>query len=440
MRVLAAPRPRRRAGGAVIVVIGVLCGVVAFNGWRATPARAAELFSFDFHSGARGARFFMIDSKNGNQEGAVPEASANLASGPVGYGLAAAAWPGPLAANAGSLILVLQPTAPSQVNMLNDPIRAEARTGQNPSTTKYDSVPGVVMTATAKSDVVEADANVQNLTGDTSTFGPMHVHSSTTNTGSTGKAGATSLVQDVNIGAGVVKIQSVSSTATATTDGLKADGTAATTVNGMTISGTPATIDENGLHIGDQSQPLNKAVNDAAQQALSQAGISIVLSAPNKSVKDGGADVQAGSLIVTWVTGGDNPTFIWTLGGAQASVAAAPAPDETASVSDGTSGGAAGGSIGSVADTSAAGISPGGLGIASGVAGSGSPTGVATSGGANDAAFTPAAAIGGQPTRAGWVILGVLAAVLVGLGLRRLTDDLLADRTATVCPLQDGDR
>ena len=92
--------------------VAVAASAVGVNGWRAAPARAATLFSFDFHSGGRGVRFFDVDAKNGNQDGDVPEASANLASGPVGYGLAAVAWPGPLASNAGSLILVLQPTAP----------------------------------------------------------------------------------------------------------------------------------------------------------------------------------------------------------------------------------------------------------------------------------------------------------------------------------------
>jgi hypothetical protein len=424
----------------VLLVSGLVCGTVAFNGWRAAPAKAATLFSFDFHSGGRGVRFYDVDAKNGDQEGEVPEASANLASGPVGYGLAAVAWPGPIAANAGTLILVLRPDAPPQATMLNDPVRAEARTGQNPPTTTNSSVPGTSMTATAKTDLVESDANVQGTTSDAGTFGPTHAHSHTTNGGGTGKADATSLVQNISFGGGVIKIDSVSSTAEAHTDGVKADGSAGTVVNGMTVNGTPATVDENGLHIGDSSQPVNKAINDAAVQALSQAGISVVVSAPTKEVKGGSAQVTAGSLVISWATGAGNPTFIWSIGGAQASVAAAPASDEpVASLTDDTVSSSGGSGLGSLSDTSAAGVSPGGLGVATGEAGSGSPLVAQGTTGATDGekrSFTPAA-FTGHPTRIGWVVLGLLAALLAGLGLRRLTDDLLADRAVTACPLQE---
>jgi hypothetical protein len=423
-----------------LIVCGLLCGVVAYNGWRAAPAHAGTLFSFDFHSGGRGVRFFDIDAKNGNQDGDVPEASANLASGPVGYGLAAVAWPGPLASNAGSLILVLQPTAPSQINSLNYPIRAEARTGQNPSTATNSSVPGTTMTATAKSDIVESDAAVQNASSDAGTFGPSHVHSRTANAASAGRADATSLVQNLNFGAGAVKIDSVTSAAEAHSDGVKADGTAATTVQGMTVNGMPATVDQNGLHFGDQGQPVNKAVNDTAQQALAQSGITIVMSAPTKEVKGSSASVTAGSLIITWATGAGNPTFVWSIGGAEASVAAAAAPDEASSLIGTGPAGPTGGAVGALVDTSPGNVSPGGLGIASGEVGSGAP--LTVSGNPADTpkgetAFSPAAAFTGKPTRFGWVFLAVLAALLVGLGLRRLTDDLLAERPATVCPLQD---
>jgi len=428
----------RRLSGAVLVVLGLVTATVAYNGWRATPARAATLFSFDFNAGGRGVRFYDIDAKNGDQEGEVPEASAALASGPVGHALAAVAWPGPLAGNVGSVILVLRPDAPSQVGMLNDPIRAEATTGQNPPTVTYNSVPGTVMTATAKGDLVESDAVVNNTSSDPGTFGPTHVHSKTENTGSTGKADAMSLVQNINVAGGVLQIKSVASNASATTDGTKADGTAATTVNGMTVNGVPATVDEKGLHIGDQSQPLNQQVNDAAQQALTQAGISVIVSAPTKTVQGGAAQVQAGSLIISWATGAGNPTFVMTIGGALASVAAAPAGDEATSGDTGgtpvpsVSNDSTGSSLG---DTAVAGVAPGGLGVASGQAGSGSPV---TKDITTSAASTPASFVG-HPTRAGWVVLGLLAAVLLGIGVRRLTDDLLVDKPVAACPLQQED-
>ena len=438
---LAAPRPRRqrRLSGALLVVVGLVSGTVAFNGWRAAPARAATLFSFDFNAGGRGVRFYDVDAKNGDQEGEAPEASSSMASGPVGHALASVAWPGPIAGNAGTLILILRPDAPPQAGTLNDPIRAEASTGQNPPTAKYDSVPGTVLTATAKPDLVESDAVINNTTSDPGTFGPTHVHSRTANLGASGKAEAMSLVQNIDVAGGVIKIQSVASNASATTDGTKADGTATTTVNGMTVNGVPATVDEKGLHIGDQNQPANQQINDAANQALTQAGINVIVSAPTKTVQGGAAQVQAGSLIISWATGAGNPTFIMTIGGAAASVAAASAADEGSSVADtgGTPVSSISGDVSSspVGDTAVAGVAPGSLGVASGQAGSGSPV---TKDVSSAASVTPASFVG-HPTRAGWVVLGLLAAALLGIGVRRLTDDLLADKPAAVCPLQQED-
>ena len=443
--------PRRRPRGMGLVLCGALCGLTAFSGWRAAPARAgsvrpASLGAFDMHSGGRGVRFFDIDAKNGNEDGDIPEASSNLASGPVGSALAAVAWPGPIASNVGTLLLVSSPSAPPQSSMLNDPIKAEAHTGQNPPTVTNSSVPGATMTATAKADSVESDATVQNTATQAGTFGPSHAHSNITSDGDVGKAAANSLVQNVDFGAGAVKIDSVTSTAEAHTDGTKADGSAATTVNGMTVGGMPATVDQDGVHFGNQGQPANQAANAAAQQALAQSGISMVVSAPTKSVKGGNAVVQAGSLVITWATGAGNPTFVMTLGGAEASVAATTA-DESAAIADlGTSvaGGASDvGSSGDVAslNTSPVGVTPGGLGVASGVAGSGSP--VAPNGGssgpAKETPFSNATAFAAKPTTFGWVLLALMAAGLVAFGLRRLTDDLLTERGATNCPLQQDE-
>lgn len=451
----ATTRPARR-GGVILVLSGLLCAMTAFTGWRAAPARAAaarptsvrtaSLGAFDLHSGGRGVRFFDIDAKNGNQDGDVPEASANLASGPVGSALAAVAWPGPIASNVGTLILVSSPSAPPEASMLNYPVRAEAHSGSNPPTVTNNSVPGVTMTATAKSDSAESDAVVQNTASDAGTFGPTHAHSSTTESGDAAKAAANSLVQNVNIGAGAVKIDSVTSTAEAHSDGKKADGAGTTTVQGMTIGGQPATVDQDGIHFGAQGQPANQALNDAAKQVLAQSGISMVVSAPTKEVKGSNASVTAGSLVITFATGAGNPTFVLTLGGAEASVAAITGDDSPSLVDLGTSvsgsGGGGSGDVASLLDTSPVGVSPGGLGVASGVAGSGSPVAPSehSSGVRNGTQFTNAAVFGAKPTTFGWVLLALIAAGLMAFGLRRLTDDLLGERAASVCPLDEDER
>src|SRR5207302_9385809 len=112
--------------------------------------------------------------------------------------------------------------------------------------------------------------------------GPRQTHAVTHLARSTAEAASDSLMQDVSLAGGVVKIDSVSSVAEATTDGTTSGGDAHATVHGMTIGGQPATIDDTGLHIGPQNQPANAAANQIAQQALGKSGTSITLSQPDK--------------------------------------------------------------------------------------------------------------------------------------------------------------
>ena len=429
-------RHERRRGVAMLAT-GVVCAVGgAFLWLAAPPARAdAPLSSFRVASGARGWRFFDEDATNGNQEGEVPEASANLANGPIGYGLASVVWPGPLASNAGSLILVLQPTAPPQVTALNNPIRAEARTGQNPPTTTNNNTPGTSMVATATGDLVEALATVSSSSGGGS-FGPSHTHAVTNLAGSTAKAASDSLMQDVSLAGGVVKIDSVSSVAEATTDGTTSGGDAHTTVHGMTIGGQPATIDDTGLHIGSQNQPANAGANQIAQQALGKSGTSITLSQPDKETKDASTSVTAGSLVVSWNTGSGS-IFTVTLGGAEATVTAAPVIDL------GLPGVAPSGGVDAgtgLPGTTGAGAAPLSAGLPTGGStNSGSPAALTGTGANVGRTASPSLQLAahGRLITTGAVVLAVLATVLIGFGMRRLGDSILAEPVAAVCPLAE---
>ncbi|HET7720446.1 MAG TPA: hypothetical protein VFK43_10800, partial [Acidimicrobiales bacterium] len=103
------PRRRRRSGIALILA-GLVSAAAGIGTWQAPSASAVEFSSFDFRSNANGFTFFNDDASGARQgEGTVPHTEANLQNGPVGSGLATVAWPGPLAANGGTLLLVLQP-------------------------------------------------------------------------------------------------------------------------------------------------------------------------------------------------------------------------------------------------------------------------------------------------------------------------------------------
>ena len=426
----------RRRSGAGLVAAGLACATTAGFLWFLAPTAHADatFSSFGLEAGARGWRFFDEDATNGNQEGEVPESSATLANGPLGYGLSSVVWPGPLASNAGSLILVLQPTAPPQVTALNNPIRAEARTGQNPPTTTNNNTPGTSMVATAKDDMVEATASLDGSSGGGS-FGSSHTHALTTFAGDTAKATSDSLVRDVSLAGGVVKIDSVSSVAEATTDGTRSGGDAHTVVHGMTVGGMPATIDDTGLHIGRQGQPANAAANQIAQQALGKSGTSITVSQPTRETKDAATTVTAGSVVVSWNTGSGS-IFTVTLGAAEATVTAAPGTDT------GLTAGAAPGSAdapGSRPATAGAAPASSPVGAAGGgLTGSSLP---AALGAAATHTASPSLKLAGHGTLVGTasIVLGVLATVLVGFGLRRLSDGVFAEPAAAVCPLAEDD-
>lgn len=428
---------KRRATFAVLATV-LACAAATATGWRARPARAAgTLYSYGLNAEARGFQVFEDDPTTAGHmaEGEVPEARASLNTGPVGYGLASVAWPGPLAANAGSLILVASADAPPQATVLNDPVRAEARTGQNPPTTTYNDVPGTSLTATAKSDLVSADASVANTLASTGTFGPARAFGKTALSGGTGTAEASSIVNDVVLAGGAVTIKSFSSSASAKTDGAKGSGKTSTSVVGLSIGGQPATIDEQGVH----------AANAAAQQTLSQAGIDIVLSAPTKEIKGSTATFTAGSLVIAWKT--DSSVVGAVLGGAQASAAGTPGLEDVlvgltgdiatpGSAGSGATAGSSGGSSGeAVGGTGAVGSS-----ALPGVAGD---AGAATPGASAipqvGLAAAPAAAHGTLIKMREVVVL-LLLGLTLGAALKAMSDHVLADKAAAVpCSLEDGE-
>jgi hypothetical protein len=425
---------RRRRVGAALILTGLLCGTGAVAAFQASSAGATELFSFDIKAGARGFQYFNASGKDAGLDdpGAdVGETEALLQSGPVGYGLSTVAWPGPFASNAGTLLLVLQPSTPAAAaGAANDPVRAEARTGQDPPKTTYNNIPGTTLESSATANDVTADAKIAGAAGMPGTFGTTTAHSESKSTSSGVSADSSSLVQDINLG-GVIKIGSVQSTASAKTDGVKASGDASTVVSDMTIGGQPAYVDQDGVKIGTQGQPVNAVANQIAQQALGQGGFKIYVSAPQKEINGAAATVSAGSLIISHSSdSGGLGTLV--LGGATAAVSGAPGdPSLTADLTGGSSvsdvgGAGSSGGTGSLSDVGSVAPSvPGKVGVKGGA--------IALPGARN-------ASSKGTPLRPGTVVLGTLAALLLAAGMRRLSDDVLAERaSATTCSLEvDG--
>ncbi|MHB8466480.1 MAG: hypothetical protein ACYDH6_00305 [Acidimicrobiales bacterium] len=425
------------------VALGAACLVVAATGVfpRGSRARAdgtavgSNLGTFGMVATAPGVQItydFPNASTHPMAEGEVPESIAQLSSGPIGYALATVAWPGPLAGNLGATAQILGLGLPTSVTgNLDDRVRAEARTGVEPSSVTNTSVPSTTMHASATGAVVEAEASTNGVQGPAaaSNLGRIATHSSTALTGpSSAEAIATSSYANVDI-AGVVKIASIIATATATTTAVTANAHGATTVSGVTIAGVPATITDRGLQIGSTGAPANGIANVVANQALAGAGIKAYVSQPIKQVNGAHVSYTSGSLVIFWQPPSDpnHDTFTITLGGASVTASAAPAFDVAGPRSGPTpSPSSAGGGQSVIAEPPVAAASPAPVIVPSSrLPGSIGPTVL-------DAQPTAAA----LPTTVSpvWFILAVIGAVLLGVGMRRVPDQAVR-RTPTTCPL-----
>jgi hypothetical protein len=368
-------------------------------------------------------------------EGVVPYAVSQLQSGPVGYGVSSIAWPGTLAGNFGSLLLVAGgDQVPPGATALNSPVRAEARTGQDPDTVTNTDYPGATMTATANATEVKAAGDVGHTT--VMAAGGVGKLSGTTRTAVTGPSSAVaqseSRANDIALAGGQVKIESVVSIAEATTDAQTATVTGRTVVTGATIAGVPVSIDENGVRVQGQSAAVNAIATEAVNQVLGNLRLTLAVSQPVGTPDGSSVSYSAGSLVAVWEPE-DGVAFTVMFGGSTVDVAAGEGFDldlgDLGSFDDFT----APTDLGTT-ETFDSGEVSAGFGNPPELSGGslGSPD-VATAPPARTALASGELALPGG-TGPLVVLLGLLGSGLIAAGLRRLPDRVLA-ATATICPL-----
>jgi hypothetical protein len=380
-------------------------------------------------------------SANAHPEGAgqVPYSSSALGAGGLGYALSSMAWPGATEANADKIALLLFPhdvqgvPVPDAVVGLvgtaapaaSYPIRAEARTGENKPDDALDAQ-GAKLTAHADPVLAQGTATMTGATGQAGfTLGNAETVATSVLNSTAGQATANSKITNIDIG-GVIKIDNVTSTATATTDGVSSSSSGLTVVQGMTIAGQKAYVDDAGVHIGEQNQPANAALSQIANQALTQAGFSFFVSQPQQEASAATASYTAGALYILWKPP-SNPSenvFVISLGASRVSVTAAPGSNFAVPT-------AAPPNVSATPARSASPATPS-PGIASSPATAASPA---------VKAATPAVSVGGKPIAAtfdglaGQVMLGLAGTGLMFFGFRRVGDDIV-DRAPSTCPLE----
>jgi hypothetical protein len=397
-------------------------------------------------------------------DGSVPAAQSTIDTGPIGHGLAAIFWPGPLGGNFGAALKQLGQVCapplpvpgvppvcapiPQQLkdhgDSFNDPVRAETFYPQAPQDASYTNIPGVTMTSH-----VDSGGNKVDSLGALDGFGApgvgvvanLNAHTVGSLTDSAATAEATSEADNVVLAGGVVTIARVFSNAKMHTDGQKATADAAQTrVDGLKIAGQGATVDQDGVHIAGQSNPAQTQINQALAQALAKSGLTIKLVQNDTSTNGATGSVTAGSLVIQYeddknqvVAGGVHNSFTIALGGATASVDSsqgvnADLGESPAAVAGADSGG---GDTTSIAGPE---IPPAGLGDFATP-----PSVVSASPRGRAAAVLPfRLTLNTFGLAWGLVLFAVLLALGLAFGLRRLTDDVFAEApAAAACPLEE---
>jgi hypothetical protein len=291
----------------IAIVIALWAPAVVLGGGLAFGAGAQDFSGFDMGAKA-GSVEFVFNSPSlgipahptGELDLAYSEAS--LQSGPSGYGLGSILWPGQVAAAVPSFVqgdFENQCGCKLPVNIPNWPVRAETFYPQGPGSSQTNA--GTVhMSSVAKETYAEG---VAALAG----FGfpavaEIGAQSSMSSTGFDPQ-GAVSIAEasasDITILGGLVTIGSVVTEATARSDGAQGSVAGTTTVAGAEVKGIgKVVIDRTGVHVAEQS--IGTA---AAQQALNQilrnAGMSIELSAPVDTVQGARASRSLGGVVIS---------------------------------------------------------------------------------------------------------------------------------------------
>ncbi|MEO7429619.1 MAG: hypothetical protein ABIY48_09590, partial [Acidimicrobiales bacterium] len=241
--------------------------------------------------------------------GDIAHTEATLSAGPTGYALASTAWPGPLAANAGSLAVLLG--APSQAGQANYSGRTEAFSPGGPHDAE---LPG--MTAHADGGETEAVAGAQEVeSSQGQTTGDVRSRSQSSFTDGVLRSVSSCTASDLGFAGGAVTIGSVRTEAEATTNGSSSESGGRTVVSGMKVAGQDAEVDEKGVRLTDP------ATAPIGEQVLSNFGISMYVVAPRHSEAPSAASHQAGSLVVIWDPPGTGYGYIYSICGSAATVA-----------------------------------------------------------------------------------------------------------------------
>jgi hypothetical protein len=290
--------------------VAVRVGLVLLAGGtlvRSEPARAEDaaptstLGGYEGSAGASGLRVVY------NPEGILPipppvdlsspDALATIAEGPSTFARAAILDPGDLLANPDALLTQASADYPAGA-IPPYPFRISVSSGSGPATAKLTPAPGLDSSVSALATTSQADASTPRVTAPAIvTVGTAKSHASTRTDGSSVTVEASASLSDIDL-LGLLRIASVSTDLTVTSDGAKTATSGGTVITGASILGQPVVIDANGIRAQPGGGGVENTAVTAVNELLKMLGLRVTVASPIKQeAPEAGQLISAGLRI-----------------------------------------------------------------------------------------------------------------------------------------------
>lgn len=210
-----------------------------------------------------------------------PDAVATISSGPSTFAQAAAFDPGDLLANPDALLTLFSSAYPSGT-LPAYPLRVSANSGFGDPVVESNQAPGLTARAEAQPTASAARAYAPKVDGGAiANIGSMSAIATTATNGSSVTVKAQSKVGGISL-LNLLKIDSIVSDVTATSDGSETKLTGGTKILGAELMGRAVTIDRNGIKLAKTTLPIPNLLGAGLNNALKTAGIRITYSGPQE--------------------------------------------------------------------------------------------------------------------------------------------------------------
>jgi hypothetical protein len=219
-------------------------------------------------------------------------ATVTLSSGGQGFGRSSTFFPGTLIA---SLRPLLATAAGVDIPIPDYPLVVESREFEG---AKHGEQPGLTMISDVDPDRAAATADLGAL-GLPAILGVRSMRTESTAVLEPGSITATSITRVEGIEIGPLSIGAVVSTSSVSSDGTTSTCRADVAVTGVTVAGTRATIDDDGIHVDDDTPIPGLGLGRTVAELLEAAGLRAQVIGGDESCAGSSGSVSAAGLLIS---------------------------------------------------------------------------------------------------------------------------------------------